>query len=363
MTTSIVLNNPIDAHVHFRDGNMLSLVAPLTAHCFSAAVIMPNVMHKASGRPVLVDTENLLAYETLIRAAVKPLQFEPLMTLYLTTALTPRSLSTVKDQIVAAKLYPQGITTNSDHGVSLTDPRLLDTLGCLSAAGIPLCVHAETNGFVLYREHEFIEILQDWREKVPGLKIIVEHVTTAEMIDFITSAANVYGTITAHHLLITLDDVIGGLLDPHLFCKPIAKREEDRDALRAVLATEYSRSFMLGTDSAPHPRSKKECCGCAAGCFTAPIALPLLAGLFLDELDWSSEELQAFVSDHAVEIYGLQEVVKKSPRRVTLERRDFLVPNIYKYRDKETAVVPMWANHMLGWTITEVTNGQEDEAT
>ena len=356
MTTSIVLNNPIDAHVHFRDGNMLSLVAPLTAQHFSAAIVMPNIMHRKTGKPVIVDAEHVKTYEKIIKDATKPLAFQPLMTLFLQNDMSQYVIETVKDVVVAAKLYPKGMTTNAEHGVDISESNsqnLLRVLGYLSTAGIPLCVHAETDGFVLFREHEFIEILQRWREQVPGLKIVVEHVTTAEMIDWITSTANVYGTITAHHLMITLDDVIGGLMDPHLFCKPIAKRPEDRDALRAVLGTEYGRSFMLGTDSAPHPRSKKECCGCAAGCFTAPIALQLLAGLFLDEMDWSVEELQAFVGDNAVDIYGLRDVVKQNPRQVTLERRDSLIPHIYK-RDDKTSVVPMWANHMLQWSVAAV---------
>ncbi len=168
----------------------------------------------------------------------------------------------------------------------------------MSTLGIPLCVHGETDGFVMDREAEFMSIYELLAKNFPKLKIIMEHITTKAAVDMLDKYENLYATITVHHLIITLDDVAGGMLKPHLFCKPIAKRPEDREALLKV-ALEAHPKVMFGSDSAPHPQHKKESCGCAAGVFTAPIALQLLCDVF--EKHGKLENLQAFVSDNAPE--------------------------------------------------------------
>jgi len=214
----------------------------------------------------------------------------------------------------------------------------------MSDLGIPLCIHGETNGFVMDREAEFVPIYEKLAHAFPDLKIIMEHITTKASVDALEKHDNLYATITLHHLLITLDDVAGGMLRPHLFCKPIAKRPEDRDALLSTALSAHPK-VMFGSDSAPHPRDAKESCGCAAGVFTAPIALQVLAELF--ERHDTLENLQAFISDNAQKIYG----ITPPPKQVTIEKKPFLVPSDYN------GVVPMYANEEIGYTIKEVSDG------
>jgi dihydroorotase len=195
------------------------------------------------------------------------------------------------------------------------------------------------------REAEFVSIYEKLATAFPKLKIIMEHITTKESVEALDKFENLYATITLHHLIITLDDVAGGMLKPHLFCKPIAKRPEDRSALLKV-ALEAHPKVMFGSDSAPHPQHAKESCGCAAGVFTAPIALQVLAELFENE-NVPLENLQAFVSGNAQKIYGVTPVNKT----VILEKKEFIVPSNYG------GVVPMYADETLAYSIKEVRNG------
>jgi dihydroorotase len=204
--------------------------------------------------------------------------------------------------------------------------------------GIPLCVHGESEGFVMDREAEFIPIYEALAKRYPKLKIIMEHITTKAAVEALERFENLYATITLHHLYITLDDVAGGLLRPHLFCKPIAKRPEDRMALRRVAFSAHPK-VMFGSDSAPHPRHAKEAPGCAAGVYTAPVALPALARLF--EEAGVLENLQAFISDNAQRIYGITPPAKK----VRLVREPWEVPGCYG------EVVPMFGGETLEWRI------------
>jgi len=326
---------PLDMHLHLRDGVMLENVAPLTAYTYSGAIIMPNLV------PPVETREGLLAYRQRIMAAVPNDYFEPYMTLFYKN-YDKAFLESIVDEITAIKLYPAGITTNSEDGVSSFDiEEMRTTLETMSNLGIPLCVHGETDGFVMDREAEFMSIYELLAQNFPDLKIIMEHITTKEAVAMLDKYPNLYATITVHHLLLTLDDVIGGLMRPHLFCKPIAKRPEDLDALLSV-ALEAHPKVMFGSDSAPHPQHKKESCGCAAGIFTAPISLQLLTEIFeqFDKLD----NLQAFVSDNAQNIYGICPEFKE----VTLEKRPFLVPENY------AGVVPMYAGEVIGWAIESV---------
>ena len=332
----ITLSTPLDMHLHLRDKEMLKTVAPLSAKTFSAAIIMPNLV------PPVTTIDELKAYKNRIKEAIGDEDFDPLMTLFFKDDYSYEFLKEAKSEIYAIKLYPAGITTNSEGGVSsINSESLKTTLEAMSELNIPLCIHGESNGFVMDREKEFVPVYEDLATKFPKLKIIMEHITTKDSVEALDRHSNLYATITLHHLLITLDDVAGGMLQPHLFCKPIAKRYEDREALLKV-ALEAHPKIMFGSDSAPHPQNAKEACGCAAGVFTAPIALQVLAELFEkhDRLD----NLQKFVSDTAQEIYN----IKPRDKIVVLEKKPFIVPAIYD------SVVPMYAGEEISWSIVSI---------
>ncbi len=241
---------PLDMHLHLRDGLMLDTVAPLSAYTYSGAIVMPNLV------PPVETLEDVKAYKQRIMAAVPNDFFEPYMTLFYKN-YDKAFLKSVADHIIAIKLYPAGITTNSEGGVaSFNIGEMRETLQTMSDLGIPLCVHGETDGFVMDREAEFMSIYELLATSFPKLKIIMEHITTKAAVEMLDKHENLYATITAHHLILTLDDVVGGMMKPHLFCKPIAKRPEDLDALLTV-ALEAHPKVMFGSDSAPHPKEKK----------------------------------------------------------------------------------------------------------
>ena len=332
----ITINSPLDMHLHLRDEKMLSTVGPLSSQSFAGAIIMPNLI------PPVSTKKELLNYKNRILQACESDNFTPYMTLFFKPTYSKEFLKSIKDELTAIKLYPAGITTNSEGGVSGFDvDELRETLDAMSELEIPLCVHGETNGFVMDREAQFVSIYEMLATNFPKLTIIMEHITTKESVEALDRFDNLYATITLHHLLITLDDVAGGMLQPHLFCKPIAKRPEDRDALRKV-ALEGHPKVMFGSDSAPHPQHAKEACGCAAGVFTAPIALQVLTELFMEHS--TLDNLQAFVSNNAQNIYKNIKVPNKS---ITLEKKEFTVPS--KYNE----VVPMYAGETLGYSIVE----------
>jgi len=333
----ITLNSPFDMHLHLRDNDMLSLVAPLTSKTFAGAIVMPNLV------PAVDTKEAVIAYKNRINDAIEDIDnFTPFMTLFF-KPYTKEFLEEVKDEISAIKLYPAGITTNSEGGVSTIDTvALAPTLNAMAELNIPLCVHGETNGFVMDREQEFMSVYEALATAFPKLTIIMEHITTKDAVDMLDKYDNLYATITLHHLIITLDDVAGGMLQPHLFCKPIAKKPIDRDALLKV-ALEGHPKVMFGSDSAPHPKHAKESCGCAAGVFTAPIAIQVLVDLF--EQNDKLENLQKFLSDNACKIYNM----KPSTKTVTLVKETFEVPPYYEF--KKEKVVPMYAQEKLPWKV------------
>jgi dihydroorotase len=340
MPQSLSIHTPLDMHLHLRDGDMLNNIAKESAHTFSGAIIMPNLV------PPVTTNEELIAYKARIIKAIGNETFEPYMTLFFKPSYDRTFLESVRDEITAIKLYPAGITTNSEGGVSGFDPEALrPTLEAMSDLGIPLCIHGETNGFVMDREAEFVPIYETLASAFPNLKIIMEHITTKESVEALDRFENLYATITLHHLLITLDDVAGGMLQPHLFCKPIAKRPHDREALLQVALKGHPK-VMFGSDSAPHPREAKESCGCAAGVFTAPIALQVLAELF--EKHGALDKLPNFISGNAHRIYG----VTPPKKEVILEKTPFTVPNDYQ------GVVPMYAGEEIAYSIKEVKVGQ-----
>jgi dihydroorotase len=335
--TTFEINEPLDMHLHLRDGDMLKLVAPLTSNTFSGALIMPNLV------PPVTTKDALLSYKARIIEACGNDIFEPYLTLFFKSDYSYDFLKDIKDDIIGIKLYPAGITTNSDTGVSSMNVEVLrPTLESMSKLGIPLCIHGETNGFVMDREKEFMPIYESIAKAFPDLKIIMEHITTKDAIELLDKYDNLYATVTLHHLLITLDDVAGGMLAPHLFCKPIAKRPEDRTALLNAALKAHPK-LMFGSDSAPHPKHKKESCGCAAGVFTSPIALQVLAELF--EKYQSLDNLNDFVSLNAQRIYNF----KAKSKTIKLVKKDFTVPEIYEYKNEN--VVPMYAGETIAWSL------------
>ena len=332
----ITLQSPLDMHLHLRDNSMLNLVAPLSSNTFVGGIIMPNLINP------IVKLEQVIEYKKRILKANNENDFIPFMTLFF-KPYTKKFLISVKNEITAIKLYPAGITTNSNSGIKTIDTKsLAPTLNAMADLKIPLCIHGETEGFVMDREENFMKIYEELAIAFPKLTIIMEHITTKKAVDTVKKYDNLFATITVHHLLMTLDDVAGGMLAPHLFCKPIAKRPEDRKALLDI-ALSGNQKIMFGSDSAPHPKSKKESCGCAAGIFTAPIALQVLTELF--EKYNKLENLQKFISGNAQKIYNIK-VIKKD---ITLIKKDFIVPSSYDGFGE--TVVPMYFKDTLKWSI------------
>jgi dihydroorotase len=345
--TRLVLRRPDDWHVHLRDGAMLRAVLPFTARQFGRAVIMPNL------RPPVVTAADAAAYRARIHAArPRDLAFEPLMTVYLTDRTDPADLAAGhRDGVVfAAKLYPAGATTNSDAGV--TDiARINPVLAKMAEIGMPLLIHGEATDpavDVFDREAVFIdETLAPLLDRHPGLKVVFEHATTLEAVEFVRALAGagraIAATITAQHLLINRTHMFQGGLRPHLYCLPVAKREEHRRAL-VEAATSGEPWFFLGTDTAPHPVSAKEsACGCA-GCFTAPTALELYAEAF--DKAGALDRLEAFASLNGPRFYGLP----PAETRVVLERAGAVVPGPLDLPGGET-ILPFRSGEPLAWTF------------
>ena len=328
----IQLQSPLDMHLHMREGAMLQTVAPLSAGPFAGALIMPNLSTPVD------SLDRLLAYRAAIEGAVGGATFQPYMTLFF-RHYSEAELRAAQPHIIGIKLYPAGVTTNSADGVqqlATIDP----TLALMEQLGIPLLVHGETHDFVLDREERFLTVYDRIAHAFPRLTIVMEHITTQAAADFLDRHPNIYATVTLHHLLITLDDLAGGLLSPHLFCKPLAKRPEDRAAL-LELALRAHPKLMFGSDSAPHPLSAKECSGCAAGVFTAPVILPALTALFAQH--GALDQLQDFISGNAQRIYKISPLAKI----ITLEQRPWRVPE--RYGD----VVPFLAGQQLEWMVVQ----------
>ncbi len=303
MIRRLTLTRPDDWHLHLRDGAMLRAVLPESARHFARAIVMPNLV------PPVVTSADAAAYRDRILAAMPPgADFTPLMTLYLTEETDPADVvdAHASGLVTAVKLYPAGATTNSASGVRDFD-RVRAVLEAMAQAGVPLCVHGEVTDpavDIFDREAVFIDtVLDPIRRAIPGLRVIMEHVTTADAVAYVRSVdAGLAATITTHHLVINRNHILAGGIRPHYYCLPVAKRETHRLALRAA-ATSGDARFFLGTDSAPHTDDAKEsACGCA-GCFTATNTLPILAHVFEDEA--ALDRLEGFVSRHGAGYYGL----------------------------------------------------------
>jgi len=301
MISTLTLRRPDDWHLHLRDGAMLAAVAAYSSG-FGRAIIMPNLV------PPVVTGADAAAYRSRILAALpQDVTLRPLMTLYLTEATDPADVVAAhRDGIISAvKLYPAGATTNSASGVRDFD-KVRPVLEAMAEAGIPLCTHGEVTDpevDIFDREAVFIDrVLDPVRRVTPGLRVVMEHITTSDGVDYVSSQSDMGATITTHHLVINRNHILVGGIKPHYYCLPVAKRESHRLALRKA-ATSGDARFFLGTDSAPHPDSAKEsACGCA-GCFTAPNTMSILAQVFEEE--GALDRLEGFTSLHGAAFYGL----------------------------------------------------------
>lgn len=326
----IIIDSPLDMHLHLREGDMLKLTVPLSAEQFSGAVIMPNLVAPVD------SLERVVAYKKAIEQHHRDQSFQLYMTLFFRN-YSLEELTAAQPHILGIKLYPAGITTQSEAGV--TDFTAIETtLSLMQELQIPLLVHGESNGFVMEREREFLSVYNTLASRFPDLHIIMEHITTAEAVELLDKFDNLSATVTLHHLMITLDDVAGDLLRPDLFCKPVAKTPRDRQALCDAVFGGHPQ-IMFGSDSAPHPRHKKECIGCAAGVFSAPVALPLLAQIF--EEGGRLDLLEGFVSTHARKRYGIEPPAKK----IVLSKSSWQVPAYYE------DVRPFFAERTIQWSI------------
>ena len=303
LMNTITIPRPDDWHLHLRDGAMLEGVIGHSAAHFARAIIMPNLV------PPVVKFDHAKAYRERIMAALpKGSAFEPLMTLYLTEGTDPDDVQAAFESglVKSLKLYPAGATTNSDSGVRDFD-KVIPVLERMAELGMPLCVHGEVTTSevdIFDREAVFIEtVLDPLRKRVPGLRVVMEHVTTEDGVNYILSNENdLAGTITTHHLIINRNHILVGGIRPHYYCLPVAKREKHRLALRKA-ATSGDKRFFLGTDSAPHPTDLKEnACGCA-GCYTSINTMSLLAHVF--EEDGKLDNLQHFASRNGPAFYKL----------------------------------------------------------
>ena len=337
---SLTITRPDDWHLHLRDGEMLAAVAPDTARQFARAIVMPNL------DPPVTTTEQALAYRQRILDVVpEGLNFDPLMTLYLTDETSLAEIG-VDPCVHAVKWYPAGATTNSSRGVSDIS-RCYAVLEAMQKHDVPLLVHGEvtdTDVDVFDREQVFIErYLIPVTERFPELRVVLEHVTTSQGVEFVRkSSKRIAATITAHHLLLNRNALFTGGLRPHHYCLPVLKREQHRRAL-VEAATSGNPKFFLGTDSAPHAKSAKESgCGCA-GMYTALAAIELYAEVF--EEAGALDRLEAFASFYGADFYGLP----RNSDAITLQREAWRVPDVLSLDHAE--LVPFRAAEMMQWKL------------
>ncbi|KAL7527101.1 hypothetical protein ACHAWF_002040 [Thalassiosira exigua] len=344
--TRITLALPDDFHHHFRDGPVTANVMEHVVQQFGRAIAMPNL------KPPVTTTERALRYRERLLSSLPPSlphgSFEPLMTLYLTDNTTPEEIrkAHATGLIQACKYYPAGATTNSDAGV--TDvKKTYPALRAMEEVGMVLCIHSEvsTPGVDIFdREKTFIdEIIKPLVRDLPGLKVVMEHISTKEAVEYVKGASdNVRASITCHHLLFNRNHLLVGGIKPHFYCLPILKREAHRRALLDA-ATSGSPKFFLGTDSAPHEVGAKESsCGCA-GCYTAHAALALYAEAF--EAAGALDKLEGFASFHGADHYGLP----RSGRTIALEKREWIVPERYAFGTR--FVRPLRAGETVAWSV------------
>ncbi|KAK4792196.1 hypothetical protein SAY86_022631 [Trapa natans] len=338
----LTITRPDDWHLHLRDGELLGAVAPHSAAHFERAIVMPNL------RPPITTTAAAVSYrESIVKALPAKSSFEPLMTLYLTDSMQPDEIKLARESgvVFAVKLYPAGATTNSQDGVTDLFGKCLPVLEEMARHSMPLLVHGEvtdSNVDVFDREKVFIEtVLQPLVQRLPQLKVVMEHITTADAVKFVESYEGpVAATVTPQHLLLNRNSLFQGGLQPHNYCLPVLKRETHRQAIVSAV-TSGSPRFFLGTDSAPHERRRKECpCGCA-GIYSAPVALSLYAKVF--EEAGALDKLEAFTSFNGPDFYGLP----RNKSKITLRKSPWVVPEAFPFSFGE--IVPMFAGKTLEW--------------
>lgn len=340
---TITITQPDDWHLHFRDGDLLRETVPATARCFRRAIVMPNLV------PPVINHQQALEYrERILSVLPKDADFEPLMTLFLTNDTTVQDIKGASEAgLLAAKLYPAGATTNSDAAVSGIEA-LYPIFEAMSDAGMLLLVHGEVTEQhvdIFDREKRFIDQhLAPIHARFPRLKIVFEHITTADAANFVLEAdQQVAATITPQHLLLNRNDLLVGGIRPHNYCLPVLKRSTHQQRLREVVAS-GSPKFFLGTDSAPHSKQSKEnACGCA-GCYSAWGAIELYAQVF-DELG-ALNQLEGFASHHGPDFYGLA----RNTQTITLRRQEWKMPEELVMPDG-SPIVPFFAGQTLNWQL------------
>ncbi|MGH1487197.1 MAG: dihydroorotase [Cellvibrionaceae bacterium] len=345
MMNSLTITTPDDWHLHFRDGDILNETVPATARCFRRAIVMPNLVPPVTTGQMVNDYR-----ERILAASPSDSNFEPLMTLYLTNETTAETIRDAKQAgAVAVKLYPAGATTNSDAAVSDLS-HLEPVFEAMSEQGLLLLIHGEvTDGEIdiFDREKVFIDRhLNDIVENFPDLKVVFEHITTKDAVDFVVSASeNVAATITPQHLLLNRNDLLVGGVRPHNYCLPVLKRNTHQAALRNIVAT-GSPKFFLGTDSAPHEKHRKEsACGCA-GCYSAWSAIELYAQVF-DDLD-ALDKFEGFSSHHGADFYGLP----RNKGTITLVKQEWQTPEEI-ILPNGSPIVPFFAGQTLAWKLQQ----------
>ncbi|WP_317930759.1 dihydroorotase [Halioxenophilus sp. WMMB6] len=345
MTATLTLTQPDDWHIHLRDGAALATTVGDAARQFGRAIVMPNLV------PPVVDADSALAYKERIAAQIPAgLPFEPLMVLYLTDNTTAETIHAAKAAgVVACKLYPAGATTNSDSGVTNIQ-KIYPALDAMQSASMLLLVHGEVTDAeidIFDREKVFIDrTLTGLRQDFPALKIVLEHITTADAVAFVSEqSSHMAATITAHHLLYNRNHMLVGGIRPHYYCLPILKRNSHQQALIKA-ATGGDSRFFLGTDSAPHARARKETsCGCA-GCYTAHAAIELYAEVF--EREDALDKLEAFASFYGPDFYGLP----RNQQQITLQKSAWQMPASLELAPGEP-LTPLAAGETLQWRVLE----------
>lgn len=334
------LQNPLDMHLHLREGIILENVLRYSANPFIGGVVMPNLS-------IPVTTPELaLSYRSQITSLCD--DFDVISTLYITPRLNKQTLQDAKDLgIKILKLYPKGATTNSQNGLdSILDSSTLEIFSLAQDMGFILSIHAESAGFSMDREFEFLEVIEEIATNYPKLKIIIEHLSDHRSIEIVEKYPNVYATLTLHHITLTLDDLLGGGLNPHLFCKPILKTPKDRDALLSLALSAHPK-VSFGSDSAPHLLSRKLASPASAGIFSSPCLLEQLVELF--ESHNALDKLQAFISDNAIKNYELTPKINKT---IDFIKQEQSVP-AYIPVGKD-GIVPLNADKSLQWSIQAV---------
>ena len=338
----LTIRKPDDFHIHLRDAHALKYTVPPVAKRFGKAIVMPNLL------PPVCNVADALAYKTRIEAAMPSNeQFQPLMALYLTADTTINEIeqAALNDAVIGYKLYPQGVTTHSQAGVKDFDS-LYPLFEAMARVDIPLMIHGESPEHdvdIFDREKNFIDChLSKLRQRIPELRIALEHISSHQGVDFVLANDNIVATITAHHLKINRNHMLSGGIQPHHYCLPVAKREHHRQALVAA-ATSGNAKFIFGSDSAPHAKLAKESsCGCA-GIYTTPMNIELVTEIF--EQHHALDQLEKFLALNGAKFYGLP----FNNETITLVKQSMRVPKSYPYH--QDVLIPFLANETISWQI------------